>query len=109
MIYHFHITPPIKSSSIDIELSSNPIHQPQHPTSALPSPPCLYESASITTHTFQAQHSSILFHGGNKPTRDQGPPLLLLLGKAMLYYIYICSHGVLQVYSLVGGLAFGRT
>ena len=104
MISHFHITPSIKSSSLNIALICYPINQPPHLTSALPSSLCLYESASVPTHSFQSQHSSILLLRDNKPPRDQGPHLLMLSDKAIL-----CCNGFLQVYSLVGVLDFGRT
>jgi hypothetical protein len=39
---------------------------------------------------------------GIKPPQDKGLPLPLLSGKAILCYIYIWSHGSLQVHSLVG-------
>jgi hypothetical protein len=46
---------------------------------------------------------------GHQAYPDQGPPLPLLSDKAILCYIYILSHGSLQVHSLVGGLVSGRT
>jgi hypothetical protein len=54
-------------------------------------------------------HSSIPLCWGIKSPQDQGPPLPLLSGKAILCYICIWSHGSLPVYSLVGGLVPGST
>jgi hypothetical protein len=93
---------------------SNDILLPGYPSTNpiphLPPPPfCLYESAPPPTHSLSSQCSSISLLWGIKPPQHQGPLLQLLSGKTILCYICIWSHGSLQVYSLFGGLDFGRT
>jgi hypothetical protein len=80
-----------------------------HPKSALHPPLCLHEGASQKTHTLLSYHSSIPLQLGIKLPNNQGLPLSLLLGKAILCYIYIWSHGSLQVQPLIGSLDSGRT
>ena len=43
------------------------------------------------------------------PPQDQGSPLLLMSGNAILCYTGIWSHEFLHVYSLVGGLVYGSS
>ena len=75
----------------------------------LSNPLCLHEGAPPPTKLLLPHHSSIPLCWGIKSPQDQGPPLPLLSGKAILCYICIWSHGSLQVHSLVGDLDSGRT
>jgi len=78
-----------------------PLHH--HPSHISPPPPfCLYESAP--SHSHSPHHSSIPLLCGIKPTLDQGPPLPLLSGKAILCYICIWSKD-----NLGDGPVSGRT
>ena len=73
MIFHLPVTPP----------------PALHPTPTLLPPLCLYQSAPTPMHTLLPHCYSIPLCWGIKPPWDQGPPLLLLLGKAILCYICI--------------------
>jgi hypothetical protein len=93
---------------------SNDIPLPSYPSTKtpfhiLPPPLCLYEGILPPTHPLLPQHSSIPLCWSIKPSRDQGPSLPLLSGKAILCYICIWSQGSLPVHSLVGVLVSGRT
>jgi hypothetical protein len=83
-------------------LSSFPISPPQAPYHLSPSP-CLYEGAPPPAHPTLLQCLSISLPWLIESAQDQGPPVPVMLDKAILC-IYGWSHGSLHVYSLVGGL-----
>jgi hypothetical protein len=91
MISHFPITPPKTHRSI---FTLSPLH---------------LASMRVLTYLLPPYCSSIPLCWGIKPPLNQGPPLLLLSGKAILCYICIWSHGSLQVYFLVSVLDSLRT
>jgi len=68
----------------DIALPSYPFNNPPFP---IPPPLCLYEGAHSPSRPLPFHHFSFI------PPQDQGPPLPLLSGKAILCYICISSHG----------------
>jgi hypothetical protein len=84
-----------------------PPQPPPTPTCPLPTPFCLFECGHPPIHTFLPHRSSIPLFWVIKPSQDQGPPLPLLSGKAILCYICIWSHASVPVHSLVGGLVPG--
>jgi hypothetical protein len=79
-------------------------HSPAHDLSLW-----FYESAPSPTHQLQSHCPSIPLLWGTEPSLDQGPPLPLVLDKAILCYICCWSHGSLHVYSLVSGLVTGSS
>jgi hypothetical protein len=58
-------------------------------------------------HPLLPHCSGLPLHWGIEPSQDQGPPLPLILDKAILCYMCSWSHGSLHVYSFVGGLVLG--
>ena len=79
------------------------------PQTFYPNPhlPCFYE---VLPHPpLPPYHPQISLWWSIKPSQDQGSPLSLMPGKAILYYICSWSHGSLHVYSLVGGLGLGSS
>ena len=75
-----------------------PIHPP--PPASMRVLPHLPIPSCLTTLVFPG-------HWGIEPSQDQGPPLPLILDKAILCYICSWSHGSPHVYSLVGSLVPG--
>ena len=74
-----------------------------------PSFTLLLRGAPPPTYPLPPYHPQISLWWSIKPSQDQGPPLSLMPGKAILYYICSWSHGSLHVYSLVGGLVPGSS
>ena len=82
-------------SNFQVTLSPTPhptifyflVTPPPLPITLLHPPFCLYESALLPTHTLPPHCSTILLLWGIKPPRDQGSPLPLLSGKAIVCYI----------------------
>jgi hypothetical protein len=97
-IYLFVLIIPFVYISNDILLPSYPSTNP-HPISALSPSLCLYESAPPPTHTLPPHCFSIPLLWGIKPPQDQGFPLPLLLGKAILCYICIPRGALLGWWS----------
>jgi hypothetical protein len=83
------------------------------PVSPLKTPyPILPPHASMRvidqpSNQLSPHHPGINLHWGMEPSQDQGPLLLLMTNKAILWYICSWSHGTLHVCSLVGGLVPG--
>ena len=76
---------------------------------SFPCYPSLYEGAPPLTHALLPHHTAIPLHWEIELSQDQGPPLLLMLNKAVLCYICSWSHGSFHVYSLLGGLVPGSS
>jgi hypothetical protein len=68
-----------------------------------------YDGVPPPTQGIPSPHSGIPLHWDIEPSQDQGPLLPLMTDKAILCYICSWSHGLLQVYSLVGGLVPGSS
>jgi hypothetical protein len=85
---------------------------PQHPPPiSFPLPPP-FASMMVLLNPLTYFYFTILafpLFWGIKLPQDQGLPLQLMSGKAILYYICVWSHGPLNVYSLVGGLVSGSS
>ena len=71
--------------------------------------PCFCEGPPPPTHPHPSHHHSMPLHWGLEPSQDQGPPLPLMLDKPIPCYICSCRHGLLHVYTLVGGLIPGSS
>ena len=101
-ISQFQVTLSTSPPFHDIPLPSNPFTT-SHPTSALPTPYCLYESAPLPTCSPAPPllHSSTLEHQ-NPPGPRASPTVAIRQG--ILCYICIWSHGFLEAHSFFGGL-----
>ena len=88
-------------------LSRNPLSH--NPSTLSPPPLCLSEGAPLTTNLLSPHCSSIPLCWGIKSPEDEGLPLPLMSGKAILCYICIWIHGFLTLYSLVVSLVPGST
>jgi len=85
-------------------LCSFQIPSPQTPYT-IPLCPCFYEGPSPPhPHPLPIHCPNISLYWGIKFPQDQGPPFLLMLAKAILYYICSWSHGFPHVNSSIGGL-----
>jgi len=58
----------------------------------------------VPTHCFPPPCPGVPLYWGVKPSKGQGPLLPLMPDKAILDYICSWSHGLLHMYSSVGGL-----
>jgi hypothetical protein len=79
------------------------------PETPYPIPHSLLLWGCSRTHPLPSPHPGIPLHWGIEPSQDQGPPLSLMPNKAILCYICGWGHGLLHVYSLVGGLVSGSS
>jgi hypothetical protein len=66
-------------------------------------------SMRVLPHPLPLPHPGIPLHWGIEPSQDQGPFLPLMPYKVILCYICSWSHGLLHVYSVVGGLVPGSS
>ena len=64
-------------------------------------------SPCSTTYPLLLPCSGIPLHLGIESSQGQGPLLPLMSNKSILCYICSWSHGLLHVYSLLGGLVHG--
>jgi hypothetical protein len=88
----------------------SPFPVPPSPETPYPIPSLLLlRGYSPSTYPLLSPHPGIPLHWGIDPFQVQGPHLPFMPNKAILSYIFAWSHGLLHVYSLVGGLVPGST
>jgi hypothetical protein len=90
---------------------SNVIPSPGFPSGNSLSHPPLPASMRVLkilpTHSFPPPCPGTLLHRSIESSQDQGPLLSLMANKAIFCYMCSWIHGLLHVYSLVGGLVPG--